>query len=249
MSLNTARAIVFVAIFGSAGLLVPLGAAIHALGIDLRDPAGWLREAPPEDALAVIASAGAALLCLYLIATTLGYAAARLAESEGWRRFLGRLMLRPVTRAVDLIAAIAVTMATLGPFGELAWAVASRPPLPIAQSRPASDTVVIPPGHGGVGFTFHPRPQGDAAPSPSEPQPPRPLLDERDYLVVAGDNLWKIACRRIRSAHDTAGLATVTEYWLRLIDRNTATLRSGDPDLIHPGETIVLPAVTGDSAA
>ncbi len=243
MSLNSARAIVLAAIFGSAGVLASVGAAIHALGVGLRDPVGWLQTAPPEDALAMAGSVGAGLLSLYLITTTLGYAAARLTESDPWRRFLGRLMLRPVRRAVDLIAAVAVSMATLGPFGELAWAVASRPPQMVVQSRPES--AVVPPGQGGVGFTV--RTGDDSGPAPA-PQAPPALLAEVRYEIVGGDNLWQIACRRIRSADDTAGVAMVTEYWLQLIERNGPTLRSGDPDLIYPGEIIVLPAVTGDIA-
>jgi nucleoid-associated protein YgaU len=33
----------------------------------------------------------------------------------------------------------------------------------------------------------------------------------------------------------------VAEYWHRVIEANRDRLRSGDPDLIYPGEEIILP--------
>lgn len=244
MSLTSARAIVCAAIFGSAAALAALAATMPMSGVDVHDPVGWLQAAPAEDALAVAGWLAAAFVCLYLVTTTLGYAAARLARSDPWLRLFGRLALRPVRRSVDVIAAIAVSMATLGPFGELAWAVASRPPPAVVPGREVTRSVVLPPGHGGVGFDLgHPAPADDG---PSLPSPVAPALPETAYEIVAGDNLWKIACRRIRAAHGDPGLSLVTGYWLEVIDRNTAALRSGDPDLVFPGEIIVLPAVSGD---
>ena len=65
------------------------------------------------------------------------------------------------------------------------------------------------------------------------------------YSVVAGDNLWTIARDRLaKSSSGGSGKPTnreVANYWLQVIDANRYRLRSGDPDLIYPGETIVLP--------
>lgn len=66
------------------------------------------------------------------------------------------------------------------------------------------------------------------------------------HEVVAGDNLWAIA-----EAHLTAELgerpptSEVAAHWRRLIAQNRDRLLSGEPDLIHPGERIRLPAVAG----
>jgi hypothetical protein len=35
----------------------------------------------------------------------------------------------------------------------------------------------------------------------------------------------------------------VTRYWLRVVEANRPNLRSGDPDLIYPGEIVILPPI------
>lgn len=68
-------------------------------------------------------------------------------------------------------------------------------------------------------------------------------VEEPDSVVVEkGDHLWKISERHLsthRPEQETA------PYWLQVIEVNTPSLRSGDPDLIYPGELIVLPEVSG----
>jgi nucleoid-associated protein YgaU len=63
---------------------------------------------------------------------------------------------------------------------------------------------------------------------------------EPDSVVVEpGDHLWKISERHLGS-----GVA-VAPYWREVIEVNTPTLRSGDPNLIFPGELIEMPPVSG----
>jgi hypothetical protein len=57
------------------------------------------------------------------------------------------------------------------------------------------------------------------------------------HVVVRGDNLWSIAAAHL-GAHRAADVAP---YWQRVVDANRATLRSGDPSLIYPGEHVTLP--------
>ncbi len=64
------------------------------------------------------------------------------------------------------------------------------------------------------------------------------------YVVRRGDNLWSIAAGRVREELASADNAAIARYWRRIIDVNSDRLRSGDPDLIFPGETIVLPDPT-----
>ena len=53
--------------------------------------------------------------------------------------------------------------------------------------------------------------------------------------VVDGESLWSIA-------RDRVGTDAVVPYWHALCDANRTTVPSGDLNLIHPGETVVLPA-------
>lgn len=57
-------------------------------------------------------------------------------------------------------------------------------------------------------------------------------------VVVKGDHLWKISARHLG---EDAGDEEIAPYWREVIETNTPHLRSGDPDLIYPGEVVQLP--------
>jgi hypothetical protein len=67
------------------------------------------------------------------------------------------------------------------------------------------------------------------------------------YVVEPGDNLWTIARRTITATTGVAepSGAEIVPYWQRVISANRERLRSGDPDLIYPGEEILLPPLSG----
>jgi nucleoid-associated protein YgaU len=109
--------------------------------------------------------------------------------------------------------------------------IAAAPTSPATTPAPSTTS---PPGQGGAN---EPSPgEGEASPKPPEARP---------YTVVAGDNLWTIARDRLIEARaGGSGKPTIREvaaYWLQVIDANRHRLRSGDPDLIYPGERIDLP--------
>jgi hypothetical protein len=65
---------------------------------------------------------------------------------------------------------------------------------------------------------------------------------ERRHEVVRSDNLWSIAKERL--AARGSGEPTnreVSDYWVRVVEANEGHLRSGNPDLIYPGEEVILP--------
>jgi len=64
---------------------------------------------------------------------------------------------------------------------------------------------------------------------------------EDKVTVVKGDHLWKISARHLES---TSPEASIAPYWREVIEVNTPNLRSGDPDLIFPGEVIELPGIS-----
>ena len=71
--------------------------------------------------------------------------------------------------------------------------------------------------------------------------------EERPYQVASGDNLWAIARAHLAEARSGgSGEPTnreVADYWMRVVEANRDGLRSGDPDMIYPGEEITLPPV------
>lgn len=84
-----------------------------------------------------------------------------------------------------------------------------------------------------------------------KPTPPRPSSDRRSpaptpgratYVVQPGDNLWLIARRSLEERDRPA--RELVAYWHAVIEANASTLRSGDPNLIYPGEVLVLPPVS-----
>ena len=69
--------------------------------------------------------------------------------------------------------------------------------------------------------------------------PASPPAASTDTVTVApGDHFWKISQRRL---HDLETDAAVGPYWRRVVEANLDNIRSGDPDLIYPGEIVELP--------
>lgn len=71
-----------------------------------------------------------------------------------------------------------------------------------------------------------------------------------DVVVEPGDNLWDLAEDHLEAAIDRqADDGEITPYWLDVIEENRPRLPNpSNPSLIHPGQTVHLPA-HGDGAA
>jgi len=93
-----------------------------------------------------------------------------------------------------------------------------------------------------VGFTFGPMALAQ------QTGPPRylPIALETNgpatVVVEKGDHLWSISAAHLAGRlSQSPSAAEITPYWRQVIEENRSRLRSGDPDLIYPGETVVLP--------
>ena len=60
-------------------------------------------------------------------------------------------------------------------------------------------------------------------------------------MVVSGDNLWTIAQGIVEVRSESPTNNDIAQYWAHLVAANRATLRSGNPSLIFPGEIVTLP--------
>jgi len=60
-------------------------------------------------------------------------------------------------------------------------------------------------------------------------------------VVIRGDHLWKISARHLGP---DASNDQISPYWREVIAVNEPRLRSGDPDLIYPGEIVEMPAAS-----
>jgi nucleoid-associated protein YgaU len=73
-----------------------------------------------------------------------------------------------------------------------------------------------------------------ARPATPPAAPPPAAAPERRHVVAAGDSLSKIAKKHYGDA----------SQWRRIYEANRETI-GGDPDLIHPGQDLVIPAAEG----
>jgi hypothetical protein len=239
---------------GLIGIVLALVVGLHQVGhfsglvVDWGDPARWLRTFPPEFVVGAILRQLGLILGYWVLAGTAIYAAARAGRHPmPWARFLTLPLAR---RLVDRTVATSLAVSLLG--SPLVPAAATDSPVVFEASSdgiPVPHVQVIEPP---PAATPLPPPATDTAitPIPELAQnlgdPTRPQVavsaSEATHVVVKGDNLWAIAAAHLNVETGSAVASDrITGYWRRVIERNRTTLRSGDPNLIYPGEIIALP--------
>ena len=229
----------------------------------------WLRQSPPADVLAatlrLIALGG---LC-WLFASTVLYGFARVVRATRLINALGWCILPAIRRVVD--GALAVSLVTTGVVASGArLAHAAHPPTTSTTST-TSTTAMSPhvrSGRAHVLESFPPAPPSPSSPaqrpppapasSPDLPTPtptPTPVSDAQAqrHVVVVGDNLWTIAAGEVARATRRGGTELsdqeIARYWVEVLTAARPALRSGNPNLIYPGEVVPLPPITGRAAA
>lgn len=245
------------------------GAVLVGIGLGGAAPAlrPWSRPTDPET-LIIVAAWWTAVLLVAWLALSVVLWVGRI-RRPGRRRRPLRLTAPGSRRVAE--ALLLVVTAACSPPGEgaepprieilgPAAAPAAPPALPSESSTTSS---------GAVGPTTSSGPV--AAASGSEPSVPipydgpyrSPLLhwltgtqndqDEsaapaaaasRTHVVERGEHFWSIARTTVATARGRPpSEAEIADYWVGLIRVNGDRIRSGDPDLIHPGEVLVLPPV------
>ena len=76
---------------------------------------------------------------------------------------------------------------------------------------------------------------------------PRAAAPAMSVVVAPGDSLWAIAAAHLTTSTSRPRAAIsdteIARYWVAVCDANRARVRSGNLNLIYPGELIVLPAL------
>ncbi|MGA7282571.1 MAG: hypothetical protein WBZ40_12405 [Acidimicrobiia bacterium] len=92
-----------------------------------------------------------------------------------------------------------------------------------------------------IALTAAAEPAGEGMALPIDLAPQSNTMQE--VTVVAGDHLWKMSKAHLESqSHHDVSDQQVALYWRLVIEKNRGRIRSGDPDLIYPGEIMVMPA-------
>jgi hypothetical protein len=210
---------------------------IDGFAVPRRAPGHWLLHAQTEDLVAGTARLVGLVLAWWLLVATVLSLARRVVPS--WRRVRALDWATPVAlrQVVDRLVAVGLG-ASLGltgirPVGATAHSARSRVDVPVIRSAPPASPAA-------------------RAPRPRPPSPRRTTVPPAETVVVvrAGDNLWVIAQHALqRGGRVATSAAEIAPYWRRVIAANTANLRSHDPDLIFPGERVVLPLPAGGETA
>ena len=239
--------------------LVGMGVALvrldggGSLVVDWSHPGAWLARTPPDVALAAIARLGGLVAVAWVVASSAVYLSLRLAGLRTAR--LDWLSIGPVRRLVE--AVLAGSLALTGVVPALArpdTTTTSHPttvtPHPTTTVTPHPTTTVT----RAVDPAYVPVPAGARSTPPREDREPAGPTTGRDdpmaeppgpvvVMVRPGDHLWGLAEHRLRQIWDRQPHpAEVAHYWVATLEANLGRLRSGHPDLVYPGEEIVLPA-------
>jgi hypothetical protein len=81
--------------------------------------------------------------------------------------------------------------------------------------------------------------------TPASATPPPSPIAGATHTVARGEHLWSIAAGHVATAtgkpRADVAPADVAPYWRRVVAVNRPRLRSGDPNLVFPGEVVELP--------
>ena len=232
-------------------------ALLHELGslrwmqVPWNDIAMWLDLAPLEDVVAASLRTVALGIAYWMAGSSALYLVARATRVPGLIRATAWATLPPIRRVIDRAVAVTVTTAAL--VAPIAPALADEAPpttepiiyqiseqgVPTPVNPPPVDpTHVAPPGTAGGGYTPNPAGGVEVGADPT-------VAGETFYEVVRGDNLWTISAAHLAAATPQRDVepSEISVYWRSVIVLNTPQLRSGDPNLIYPGEQIVLPPI------
>jgi nucleoid-associated protein YgaU len=221
-------------------VLVP-AAVIVALGPSVRVPT----DPGLEDVLAALAAGAAMAGALFLLLTTVAHLGAVRLRNPRLIRLTGAVALPAVRRLGERVAAGTMII------GVVASPVAVMTTTSVAaDERPVAE--LVDPAYLPMSMPEHTAPEPQVVDHGYLPVTPAveapvaaPVVEQPPEVVVErGDHLWGLAAERLALvAGRPPSDPEIARYWRLVIDQNLARLRSGDPDLVFPGEIIEFPEV------
>lgn len=267
-NLPAARVLAVLAVSGATTFTLHQLGRVPWLSVDWSHPLRWLNETPPSEALLSFARLLGLGCAWWILLSTLCYISARLCRMATGVRLVTPFA-PPFVRSLAARAMVgAVAVSTLGnavssaasPDRTQGASHSDSHPIPmVVQDSPPAPPV--PKTHQPVPlpvpFPWLPPAGTRVAPTETDEDPAGPITNRpalsptsfepgKKYRVAPGDHLWGIARRTLAREMDRPpSTRQITSYWVELIEANRESIRSHDPNLIYPGERILLPELRG----
>ena len=234
------------------GLVIILGSLIGATIVLHRlanaFPVSAVADGPLEVALGAATRLLGLTIAYWLLGSTVLYLFALLTRLPRLLKAISPLTWRPLRRLID--GGLASTMALAMALPVHASVAPGYVPIPASDPPAEPSTTAVEMETTTTTIADHPTvsPPIGILYLPIEPLPTTVATvsgpaEAEHVVVMPGDNMWLLAERRLGDLLGRpAGDHEIAPYWLAVIGANKDRIRSGDPDLIFPGEVLVLPA-------
>lgn len=211
--------------------LVPAVALAALLSAPQTDAIGEITAGTPEPALLALGRLVGLILCGWLLASHLLYTVAIATRSHRLAEVLRPVTLPLVRRIAAGLATITITFNTF-----TAVAQTTTEPTIVAVDTDSLRTEATPTPN------LQPVVEVESEEPCEMEEPTGSYSAPLTWLVRPGDHLWKIAGEHLTIVLDRPPTRDEhARYWVEVIDAARPIIRSGDPDLIYPGEEIPLP--------
>lgn len=209
--------------------LVPAGA--FAALISYGPPTTIGHAAALEPTLLAVGRLAGLILCGWLLTSHVLYTVAVLTRTTWLAEVLRPITLPVVRRVAAGLATVTISFSTV-----------------TAGAQVTTEPTVVTVDHSNLRQEATPTPnlqpvvKADTDESCLADEPAGSYSAPLTWLVRPGDHLWKIAGEHLTIVLDrTPTREEHARYWVEVVNASQPVIRSGDPDLIYPGEEIPLP--------
>ncbi len=225
----------------------------------------WFATATLDDIVAPVLLHVALIMAYWMLISTVLTVVAMVSRIPAAIRATSTFTLPSVRRVVDGAVAASVLATSLsGLVGASAAFAADDPSSTTTAPTATTGTASSAPGDNFLATpTLQPKSGSDASSTPTtstttapdetdptsgdvDTPPDSPEVSAGEHKVVRGENLWTISRDHVANTSGKSASqlteAEIREYWVKVVNANKNSLRSGDPHWIYPGEVITLPA-------